>query len=285
MKIYFINDLHWDFWKREGYTLEKYFDQYFLPADVCCVAGDIANDFDKSAEILKYLKSRYFKVVYTLGNHDYGIFNKDKYKLNLLKTEQKKHAFSKKVGPHLDGTIMKVNGVTFGGGCGSCDWTWAKQNFKETDDTDFFNRWQEWFDGRWWKMSCNAPMVLFNHEIEKLKTVAEQKPDIFVTHFQPMTCPIADPYKNDIMTGMFVFDDSQLNLKPGTIYHFGHTHSKLKMEQNGITYLNNCIGYPEEIFLDAFGKFEKEDFLIEVEDKNDRKSLLQTGEKSEISKV
>ena len=47
MKIYFINDLHWDFWRREGYTLEKYFDQYFLPADVCCVAGDIANDFDK----------------------------------------------------------------------------------------------------------------------------------------------------------------------------------------------------------------------------------------------
>ena len=44
-KIYFINDLHWDFWKKQNYSLEKFFEEFFLPADVCCIAGDIANDF------------------------------------------------------------------------------------------------------------------------------------------------------------------------------------------------------------------------------------------------
>ena len=45
MKIYFVNDLHWDFWRKQNYTLEKFFDEFFLPADVCCIAGDIGNDY------------------------------------------------------------------------------------------------------------------------------------------------------------------------------------------------------------------------------------------------
>lgn len=267
MKIYFVNDLHWDFWKKNKYTPEKFFVEFFLPADVCCIAGDIANDFERSAEILKYLKSRYFRVVYVLGNHDYGIFKKDRYKLGLVKTVQKKHSFSKVIGPHLDGSIMKVNGVTFGGSCGGCDWSWTKQHF-DTDDVDFYLKWKDWFDSRWWRMDSDSPQILFNNEFEKLKNVAEQKPDIFVTHFHPLSCPIPDSYKNDKMTGLLIFDDSKLNLKPGTIYHFGHTHSKNKFEQNGILYLNNCIGYPGDL-IHEFGQFNKEDFLLDVKDKND----------------
>ena len=66
------------------------------------------------------------------------------------------------------------------------------------------------------------------------------------------------------MTGLFIFDDSTLNLQPGTIYHFGHTHSKLKLEQNGILDLNNCVGNPEELGINALGKFNKEDFLLDI---------------------
>lgn len=266
MKIYFINDLHWEFWKKEGYTFDKYWEEFFLPADVCCIAGDIANCYEHEVEILQYLKSRYFKVIYVAGNHDLGVFNRDKYKNDIKNSYVKKNMLAKKIHNQLDGNIIKVNGVTFGGSCGSCDWSWVEKNFPDTDK-DFFTLWQDWFDGRWWKMDSSSPVILFNEEYKKLQAVAEQKPNIFVTHFQPLSCPIADSYKNDILTGMFVYDDSNLNLPSGTIYHFGHTHSKLKLEQNGVLYLNNCIGYPEELNIDAFGKFNKEDFLIEVKDK------------------
>ena len=266
-KIYFINDLHWDFWKKQNYSLEKFFEEFFLPADVCCIAGDIANDFIFSSEILKYLKGRYKKIIYTLGNHDLGIFKKDKYKSLLQRTINKKQAFSNVIGEHLDGNIIKVNGITFGGSCGSCDWSWVYKNF-ETDDGEYLTKWQDWFDYKWWRMGSTSPWQIFEWEINKLKKVAEQKPNIFVTHFHPLSCPIPDSYKNDKMTGVFIYDDSVLNLQPGTIYHFGHTHSKIKLEQNGILYLNNCIGYPGDLIYE-FGQFKKEDFLLELMDKND----------------
>lgn len=269
MKIYFINDLHWDFWKKQKYTPEKYWEEFFLPADVCCIAGDIANSYEHSVEILQYLKSRYFKVIYVVGNHDLGVFNRDKYKTKLLNSYEKKNALAKKIFTQLDGNVLKVNGVTFGGTCGMCDWSWVYKNFPDTDK-DFINLWQDWHDGRWWKMNSSSPVILFNEEYKKIKAVAEQKPNIFVTHFQPLSCPTPDKYKNDILTGVFVYDDSQLNLPEGTIYHYGHSHSKLKLEQNGVLYLNNCVGCPEESGIDAFGNFTKEDFLIEVKDKNEQ---------------
>ena len=44
--------------------------------------------------------------------------------------------------------------------------------------------------------------------------------------------------------------------------------AKIKIEQNGILYLNNCIGYPGDLIYE-FGQFKKEDFLLEIKDKND----------------
>lgn len=265
MKIYFVNDLHWDFWRKQNYTLEKFFDEFFLPADVCCIAGDIGNDYEHSVDLLKYLKSRYLKVVYVMGNHDLGIFKRDKYRFHLNHTFDKKYAFKNVCANQLDGTINKVYGVKFGGTCGSCDWSWVYNNF-ETSDEEFLYKWQNWFDCKWWRINCTSPWVIMKTEMDKMINVCNQDPKIFVTHFQPLSAPIADSYKNDKTTGLFVFDDSKLNLKPGTIYHYGHTHNKNKFEKNGILYLNNCIGYPGDL-IDEFGVFNKEDFLIEVEGK------------------
>lgn len=262
MRVYFINDLHWDFWKKT-HSLDKFFDDFFLPADVCCIAGDIANYYEQEIEILQYLKSRYTNIVYVVGNHDLGIFKKDIYKSNIISSNTKKNKLSNIIQNQLDGNIVKLNDITFGGTCGSCDWSWALENFN-TNQQEFLSKWNNWFDGYWWKMQVMNPKIIFDAELEKMKTIAEQKPNIFVTHFQPKTCPIADMYKNDIMTGMFVFDDSKLNLPEGTIYHYGHTHSKFKKEINGILYLNNVVGYPEEICLNALGNYNKEDFLLDL---------------------
>lgn len=263
MKIYFINDLHWDFWKKQKYSLEKFFDEFFLPADTCCIAGDIGNDYEHSIEIMKYLNGKYAHVVYTMGNHDLGIFKKDRYKLNLQKTIDKKLAFQRIMSNQLDGTVLKIDNVSFGGSCGTCDWSWSFKNF-ETSDEDFLIRWQNWFDCKWWRVDSSSPWVILDWEMKKLQHVSSLKPKVFVTHFQPLSCPTPEMFNKDIMTGLFIFDDSTLNLQPGTIYHFGHTHSKLKLEQNGILYLNNCVGYPEELCINALGKFNKEDFLLDI---------------------
>lgn len=267
MKIYFINDLHVNFWvdrhKPEQY--EPFFKEYFLPADVCCIAGDIANDYADTIGFLKFLKTKYKHIVYVLGNHDHGIFERDRYVDNMKTSYAKMARIAHEIDGNLDGNVIDIDGIKFGGACGASDWSYCYKNF-ETSYDEFFNHYQTWFDCRWWRKNNVEPVSLFNEEYTKIKNAANQKPNIFITHFQPLTVPTADCYKNDLYTGFFNYDDSEIKtiLKPGTIYHYGHTHSRFKKEINGILYLNNCVGYPEEIVLEAFGKFKKEDFLIEV---------------------
>ncbi len=77
MKYFFISDLHVDFYaplSRNVSTLRKYFEAFFernfLPADACCIAGDIANDYFTYVEFLKFIAEKYNCVYVCLGNHD-----------------------------------------------------------------------------------------------------------------------------------------------------------------------------------------------------------------------
>ena len=77
MKYFFISDLHVDFYaplSRNVSTLRKYFELFFernfLPADACCIAGDIANDYFTYVEFLKFIAEKYNCVYVCLGNHD-----------------------------------------------------------------------------------------------------------------------------------------------------------------------------------------------------------------------
>ena len=66
MKYFFISDLHIDFYaplSQNVQTLRKYFEEFFernfLPADACCIAGDIANDYFTYVEFLKFIADNY----------------------------------------------------------------------------------------------------------------------------------------------------------------------------------------------------------------------------------
>ena len=77
MTYYFISDLHVDFYAPVTRTVailrkyfEDYFERHFLPADACCIAGDIANDYFTYVEFLKFIAEKYSAVYVCFGNHD-----------------------------------------------------------------------------------------------------------------------------------------------------------------------------------------------------------------------
>ena len=77
MKFFFVSDLHVDFYaplSRNIATLRKHFEIFFernfLPADACCIAGDIANDHFTYVEFLKFIAEKYNCIYVCLGNHD-----------------------------------------------------------------------------------------------------------------------------------------------------------------------------------------------------------------------
>jgi hypothetical protein len=46
---------------------EDFFERNFLPADACCIAGDIANDYFNYVEFLKFIAEKYKAVYVCLG--------------------------------------------------------------------------------------------------------------------------------------------------------------------------------------------------------------------------
>ena len=77
MTYFFVSDLHVDFYvpmTRTVAVLRKHFEVFyernFLPADACCIAGDIANNYYTYVEFLKFIAEKYSTVYVCLGNHD-----------------------------------------------------------------------------------------------------------------------------------------------------------------------------------------------------------------------
>ena len=78
MTYYFISDLHVDFYVSPVFrtlailrkSFEVFFERNFLPADACCIAGDIANDYFNYVEFLKFIAEKYDTVYVCFGNHD-----------------------------------------------------------------------------------------------------------------------------------------------------------------------------------------------------------------------
>ena len=74
MTYFFISDLHVDFYLPLSRTVsllhryfEEFFERYFLPADVCCIAGDIANNYFTYVEFLKFIATVITSVLGTIA--------------------------------------------------------------------------------------------------------------------------------------------------------------------------------------------------------------------------
>ena len=131
MKYFFISDLHVDFYtplSRNVSTLHKYFElffeQNFLPADACCIAGDIANDYFTYVEFLKFIAEKYNYVYVCLGNHDIimelnGRFGVDRE----FKTSEEKIAYFITEADKIQNVMLLENRIADGiAGCmGMCD--------------------------------------------------------------------------------------------------------------------------------------------------------------------
>ena len=77
MTYYFVSDLHVDFYAPMTRTVailrkhfEAFFERNFLPADACCIAGDIANNYFTYVEFLKFIAEKYgavYPLIYAVG--------------------------------------------------------------------------------------------------------------------------------------------------------------------------------------------------------------------------
>ena len=279
MKFFFVSDLHVDFYAsffRNVSTLRKHFEIFFernfLPADACCIAGDIANDYFTYVEFLKFIAEKYAAVYVCLGNHDiimelggrYGVdreFANSEEKIAYFLAEAEKIKNVQLLENRIAGDVA---------GCmGMCDFKYIHSPAA----SEVLNKmlWAtRWFDGRHWKYMKNDTGRLWRHYNRAMRTLTTQRPKIMMTHFLPLEFEMPERYRNDPCSNFFYFLGAPYleKMDDGSIWQAGHTHIAMKREYTdakGKRHLLLCnpVGYPEEDPYAEYG-LKREEFLVEM---------------------
>lgn len=269
MKIDVLSDLHIDFYFRHHITIEAVESAYAHiltdngnreTGDVLIIAGDIGHYNEQNIEVLKLIKQifGYKHMICVLGNHDYYLisggmrnaFSGD----SLNRIKHMRDLINKEDGMYcLDGEIVEIGGVKFGGCDSWYDGSYAKKHFSDSTWKIAIN--DAHLDDLW-KLIMNDANYITNmnwieyaqKEKEKIEKIY-QSVDVMITHVNPSIQKehTSQNYREEKTTGFFTFDGSEY-LKKGSMKYwvYGHTHIPAEHEIDGVKCICNPMGYPAE---------------------------------------
>lgn len=279
MKIDYCSDPHFDAYFNPNRPLdEKAFRAFYepfifakgrTPGEVLVIAGDLSHENTLSLEALKLLKRYYSRIVCVLGNHDYYLSSARQHKEfsdSFERVETMRARINSQEGLHcLDGTVVTINGVRFGG----CD-SWYNSAYEKHY---FLNRvfTQSSTNEMWKKAMMDAKFIKGVEDFDAIFAIEKPKLDavyascdVMLTHVNPSfkKAHLDPSWKNDPTSVFFSFGGHEY-LKEGTMQYwiFGHTHTKIQYELHGVSVLCNPIGYPGEP-----NQFRMESFEIDKGD-------------------
>lgn len=279
MKVSYISDLHIDFWinekNPESVKFQKQLDNFLLSTwlykggDVLIIAGDLGHYFAQDTSFLLKLKTLFKNILIVPGNHDMYLISKNikkEFKYNSMNRINAMKQFCKDNDIHyLDGNVVEIDGVKFGG-CGmSWDSTYYEilkghkpsdvvidELFKQimNDSRLILGGADNYevimpYSGRYLHTSWDQRKY-FEDQYNKLQSIEEA--DVIVSHYTPVVpSRMRLKYEEAISTTFYMFDglDVVNKLKPKFWIH-GHMHDKMNYDINGTKFLCNPLGYPGE---------------------------------------
>jgi Icc-related predicted phosphoesterase len=239
MRLFVTSDLHIDY-KVNRDWLSQLSDQDYQE-DALVVAGDLADSRDLIAQGFQLMKKKFHTVCFVPGNHDLWVWR-----------EEEKDSL-KKFHWLLD--LAREEGIQ----TSLVEWhnwillplfSWFDFTFGQPEQRLF----REWVDFRacqWPESLDNQKMAAFFHALNPDTVPKKDKTLLTFSHFVPSSAflppiPIAD-YLQPVM-GSVGLHKQILHLNP-SFHIFGHFHMNRSKTVDGITYINNALGYPKETFL------------------------------------
>jgi len=259
VKVHFISDLHVDMHIKEQTPGNKMNDQMrrfadslnlLGNADVLILAGDLGHYYEQNISLLKELRSRYSRVLSVTGNHDRYLVgcNARKYDYSKGRVDQMEEFCNLNGVDLLNGDVVEINGVTFGGLGGTWDGSYLEllRNCKVSEEEleTLFNR--SLNDSRYiYESDCDIleyRLAEF-HKITKIPPV-----DVFVSHYGPaVQKAVAQRFRLDEASTFFYMDPSEvLNRIAPAVWVYGHTHDSNDFDLDNTRCLVNPLGYPRE---------------------------------------
>lgn len=261
MKFTLISDLHVDLHSWQWSLLDE-----CDPSIPMVVAGDISNDVMQSSTWLAELRRRFPRVLWTAGNHDY--YNLGFHRTRLASEFEQQWPYPSDVSEidqhytrwcddqdivYLDSSSAEMDGVLFLGATGWHDFNapgftrdqqiggWAN-SMRDAQHI----QWSRFGSEDWQSVLLTAQLQA---EYIRDTVGADSQPKVVVTHHLPHVdlCRFTTNPVWNLLNGSFVntllSDCANSSVRA---WCYGHTHFRGDREIDGVRYINNARGYPNE---------------------------------------
>ncbi|PAD70649.1 hypothetical protein CHH83_02265 [Bacillus sp. 7586-K] len=256
-----ISDIHLDFYVKVNDPEKKIrknikeFVKTMLPEQpksILIIAGDLGHYNHQNKWLIEELKKYYSFILLVAGNHDYYLISSNiskKYNSNSLKRIEEMKSICNQIEGvyYLDGNIVEIDGIKYGGVGMWYDYSYSSKVFGKSKDSTY-DLWKEVMnDSKLIKgMGSFYQLEFFNSEKEKLDNILD-KIDVIITHVGSDWSRISHEYKFDHTTSFYYFDGEEfLNRVEDKVWIFGHTHERYDYELFGCRFINCSLGYPSE---------------------------------------
>ena len=261
MTFDYVSDIHIDFIFRnlENITEKRIrisFDSVFKTkkSDYLLVAGDSAQNPKLAIKFFDMVAKMYdYKHIFDVGgNHLLYITSRSELKrygssLNKLKYYKENAGDKLTV---LDGDVVEIEGVKIGGAMGWYDTAYNDIIYQHSvNEPDIFTHWHRTLnDSRYITDLKHDYLQLTNSELDKVKKVLTQRPDVMITHVSPLcTGENFVEYPGNRTNTFYCFDGQDLveQYSP-TVWIFGHQHKSCDYMYKDTALFVNAHGYPDE---------------------------------------
>ena len=250
-----VSDLHIDQWSddyKPKYPcgIIKHFPLKFdnIKNEYLIVAGDICDDLNESINYLNKISVHYKKIIFVDGNHEHvnvypNLYTKD-YIANKITNNKIIYLPSK---PYI------IKNTMFIGCCGW--WDYDNQNkksikdssdyfkdwiphFKETENSEFIHNVMKKADEEYRSMISTLEKYKDDDSIKNIIIVTHTLPDIKYSENKSITDNSASQF-NSKMNNLFKYNKISK-------WIFGHTHCGWEEKKNGIHFICNPRGRPDD---------------------------------------
>jgi len=241
MRVFAVSDIHIDYEANARWVANLSVAEY--KDDVLILAGDITDTLRKLEWCLSTLATRFKKVLFVPGNHDLWVIRDGPHKNSLQKFDEVASAVAS------SGASMQTyreNGVSI-----VPLLAWYDYSFGDPSDElravwmDYRAcRWPNGYEEKDITAHFSALNATFAPNGGKVITYSHFLPRL---DLMPSSIPCASRQLYPVLGSARL--DRELRALRSSIHVYGHSHVNRKVTIDGVTYINNAFGYPNETLI------------------------------------
>ena len=238
-RVFALSDIHVDYDVNVQWVRNLSRADY--RGDILILAGDVTHKLSQLASCLNELATRFAKVLFVPGNHDVWVLGEAPERTSLQKFDDVVAVVEgngASMQPHWQGDVLFAPLLS-----------WYDYSFGEPS-ADLYSIWMDFHACRWpvgfgpkdvasYLMDRNeqlpapgaAKVITFSHFLPRI--------DLIPAHVSSRH-RLLDPVLGSTRL------DQQLRQLGSSIHVYGHSHINRRIGIDGVTYINNALGYPGE---------------------------------------